>query len=127
VWLPAYLSDSLFSCLISPLPGNVFSGIQNNNLFLGIWITTSILQAIIVEFGSIAFSVYEEGLDPKYWGISMALGSFSLVWQQVINFFYRCGQRYNIHKNKKRMKKYGHLTLQNINGTGPADQHPHSE
>ena len=94
---------------------------------MGILITTSFLQAIIVEFGSIAFSVHDDGLDAKYWGISLAFGSFSLVWQQVINFFYRLGQRYNIHKNKKRMKKYGHLTLQNINGTGSADQHAHAE
>ena len=106
---------------------NVFSGILSNRLFIGILVSTSIMQAIIVEFGSIAFSVHEDGLEPKFWALSLVLGSMSLVVQQVINLFYRCGQRYNIYKNKKRTLKYGHLTLQKIDATGSADQHAHSD
>jgi len=50
--------------------------------------------------------------------------------QQLINFIYRCGQSYNIYKNKKRKQKYGHLSMQRINGGGvggTAEQHAHAE
>ena len=135
MYVSLHCSSELLLCCVSHLPtccfslpsGNVFSGILSNRLFIGILVSTSILQAIIVEFGSIAFSVHEDGLEPKFWALSLVLGSMSLVVQQVINLFYRCGQRYNIYKNKKRTLKYGHLTLQKIDATGSAEQHAHSD
>eukprot|EP00541_Cyclophora_tenuis_P004123 CAMPEP_0116554862 /NCGR_PEP_ID=MMETSP0397-20121206/7820_1 /TAXON_ID=216820 /ORGANISM="Cyclophora tenuis, Strain ECT3854" /LENGTH=268 /DNA_ID=CAMNT_0004080055 /DNA_START=54 /DNA_END=860 /DNA_ORIENTATION=+ len=68
---------------------NVFAGIQNNPLFCGILVVTSGLQAIIVELGSVAFRVDDNGLDAKFWGLSLLLGFGSLPWQQVINVAYR--------------------------------------
>lgn len=68
---------------------NVFAGIHRNALFCGILITTMGLQAIIVEFGSVAFRVSENGLSGTHWGLCMLLGVGSLPWQQVINLFYR--------------------------------------
>jgi len=106
---------------------NVFKGILDNPLFVGILLTTAGLQALIVEYGSIAFRVAEGGLSAKYWALSLILGALSLPVQQVINFAYRCGQRYNIYKNKKRKQKDGHLTTQKINGSGSAEPHAHSD
>lgn len=42
----------------------------------------------MVEFGGVAMHVHEEGLDGKYWAISMAFGAGSLIIQQVINVIY---------------------------------------
>ena len=99
----------------------------DNPLFVGILFITAVLQALIVEFGSIAFSVAEGGLEPKFWALSLILGALSLLVQQVINAVYRCGQRYNIYKNKKRKLKYGHLTAQKITVNVPAEQHAKAE
>jgi hypothetical protein len=87
-------------------------------------LTTAVLQALIVEFGSIAFRVAEDGLEPKFWALSLILGSLSLPVQQLINFIYRLAQRYNINRNKKRKRKDGHRTTERANGDG---KHPHSE
>jgi len=100
----------------------------DNPLFVGILFTTAVLQALIVEFGSIAFSVADGGLEAKYWLLSLVLGALSLVVQQAINAVYRLGQRYNVHKNKKRKLKYGHLSAQKINGHGSgSEQHAHAD
>lgn len=71
---------------------NVFSGLLNNSLFYGIWITTAVLQVLIVEFGSIAFKVADGGLELKYWIVSMILGLGSLPVYQIIHVFYRAFQ-----------------------------------
>lgn len=71
---------------------NVFSGLLNNPLFYGIWITTAVLQALIVEFGSIAFKVAADGLELKYWIVSLILGLGSFPVYQVIHVFYRAFQ-----------------------------------
>ena len=71
---------------------NVFSGLFNNPLFYGIWITTGILQALIVEYGSIAFKVADEGLELKYWIISLVLGLGAFPVYQIVHFFYRIFQ-----------------------------------
>lgn len=95
---------------------NVFSGILNNYIFVGILLITAGLQAIIVEFGSIAFHVHEDGLPADLWGWSLLLGSGELLVQQVINVIYRLSQKYKINRNKKRSQKNHHLITQRTNG-----------
>lgn len=67
---------------------NVFKGILNNSLFCGILFTTAVLQVLIVEFGSVAFAVYEGGLSAKFWGYSLLIGFGSMPVQQVINVLF---------------------------------------
>jgi Ca2+ transporting ATPase len=98
-------------------PVNVFSGILNNRIFCGILLTTAVLQALIVEFGSLAFHVAENGLDAKYWGLSLLLGFGALPVQQVINVFYRVGQHYKGIRMRKRIAKDGAMTTMRANGT----------
>jgi Ca2+ transporting ATPase len=97
-------------------PVNVFSGILDNPLFCGILLTTAVLQVLIVEFGSLAFRVAENGLDGKFWGLSMILGIGSLPVQQVINVFYRVGQHYKGIRMRKRIAKAGSMTTMRANG-----------
>jgi hypothetical protein len=104
----------------------VFKGILDNRLFMGIWLVTSVLQVLIVQYGSDAFHVAKDGLSAKYWGLSMILGAASLVVQQVINVAYNMCQSYKIYKNKKRKSKYGHMTKERTNGQH-SQEHPHSE
>jgi Ca2+ transporting ATPase len=106
------------SCHSFASTANVFRGIQNNPLFCGIWLITAALQAIIIQFGSIAFHVCEGGLDGKYWAISMALGMGSLPVQQVINVFYRAGKHYKKWRMKARLEKNYHLQRKNAGGHG---------
>lgn len=65
---------------------NVFSGILDNPLFFGILLTTAALQALIVEFGSVAFRTVH--LKAFYWGVSLAFGAVSLIVQQIINLVF---------------------------------------
>ena len=85
---------------------NVFKGILRNPLFCGILVTTAGLQVLIVQFGSVAFSVADDGLDAEYWGISMALGAGSLIVQQIINIFYHVAQHMN--GTKRQPKRLAH-------------------
>jgi Ca2+ transporting ATPase len=66
---------------------------NRNPLFCGILLFSAVLQVIMVEFGGVAMHVTEGGLDGKYWAISMALGSGSLIVQQVINLVYTMMKR----------------------------------
>jgi hypothetical protein len=109
-----------FACLFFS-PVNVFSGILDNRLFCGILLTTAVLQVLIVEFGSLAFQVAENGLDAKFWGLSMILGFGSLPVQQVINVFYQVGQHYKGIRIRKRIAKDGSMTTMRADGT-----HAHS-
>mmetsp|Transcript_24441 Transcript_24441/g.37127 ORF Transcript_24441/g.37127 Transcript_24441/m.37127 type:complete len:1181 (+) Transcript_24441:113-3655(+) len=102
---------------------NVFAGMQNNTLFCAILAITSILQVLIVEFGSVAFRVSEGGLDAKYWGLSILLGAISLPVQQVINVIFSAGVSYKGYRMKKRLKREGHLTTQNVNGGSAGHSH----
>jgi hypothetical protein len=83
---------------------NVFRGIEKNPLFYGIWIITSILQVLIVQFGSIAFHVSESGLSIRLWALTVGMGLISFPVQQVINILYRWGINYRVHRNKNRHK-----------------------
>ena len=60
---------------------NVFSGIQNNYVFLVIWVICLAGQILIVNFGGIVFSV--QPIDWEHWMWSLFLGAGTLLWQQV--------------------------------------------
>lgn len=62
---------------------NVFSGLQRNMLFIIIWIVTFLLQALIVQFGSYAFST--AALEADHWGWCLFFGVGELVWGQIVN------------------------------------------
>ena len=70
------------------------------------------MQAIIVEFGSIAFHVSEGGLDAKYWGWSILFGSGELIVQQIINVIYTLTENYAVHRNTKRTQRNANLITQ---------------
>jgi Ca2+ transporting ATPase len=101
---------------------NVFRGIHKNPLFCSILLITSGLQAIIIQFGSVAFHVAPGGLDGKYWGYSLAFGAGSLPVQQVINLLYRAAQHYKQWRMNKRLERNFNLQRKH------ADEHdgPHS-
>lgn len=107
---------SMLTSSPTPFLENVFKGVLDNNLFVGILVVTSVLQVLIVQFGSIAFHVIEGGLDAKYWGVSLLFGALSLPVQQVINIIYDIGQRYRLYRNMKRKKKSAKLISERING-----------
>jgi hypothetical protein len=94
----------------------VFSGILNNPIFVSILLITSGLQAIIVQFGSIAFHVSEGGLEAKYWGWSILFGAGELVVQQIINVIYKMSQKYALRRNMKRTQKNHNLITQRTDG-----------
>lgn len=74
---------------------------------------TSGLQALIIQFGSVAFAVSEHGLSAEYWAISIGFGLGGLLWQQVvINIVFKLGQKYNVTRNSKRRRKAGHQTVE---------------
>lgn len=98
---------------------NVFKGILRNPLFCAILLVTSVLQVIMVEKGSFALHVTEDGLDRKYWLVSIILGFFSLIVQQIINLVYRYGQKIKSRRYEKRLAKSGQLTTRNAD-TGSA-------
>jgi Ca2+ transporting ATPase len=81
---------------------NVFKGVFKNPLFCGIWLSTSILQVLMVEFGSYAMSVSPTGLSGIYWVISLAFGVGSLFVQQVINVIYLVFQKLKLSRNTHR-------------------------
>ncbi|XP_014670937.1 PREDICTED: plasma membrane calcium-transporting ATPase 2-like [Priapulus caudatus] len=61
---------------------NVFQGILKNPIYYGIWLTTLLLQVIIVEFGGPAFSTTGLTLDHWVWCIFLGMGT--LVWGQLV-------------------------------------------
>ena len=95
---------------------NVFTGILDNSLFCGILVVTSGLQILIVEYGTVAFHVSEDGLDLSLWGWSILFGAGSLPVQQIINVIYRVGVASNGYRMQGRVKKEGALTTQPANG-----------
>lgn len=95
----------------------------NNTLFCSILLITSVLQVLIVQFGSVAFHVSEGGLSGKFWGLSLLLGFGSLPIQQIINVVYRAGVKYKGYRMKARRKRDQALTTQQANGR----THSHTE
>jgi len=65
---------------------NVFHGILSNAYFLGIWFSTAIVQVCMIQFFGRFVRVCDGGLSIEQWGYCLAIGAFSLIWQQVINF-----------------------------------------
>ncbi|VDK22292.1 unnamed protein product [Taenia asiatica] len=61
---------------------NVFEGLHRNLLFVGIWVTTFVLQVIIVQFGGYAFSTHPLNVEQWLWCIFFGLGS--LIWGQLV-------------------------------------------
>lgn len=101
---------------------NVFSGVLDNMIFCGIWLTTAVLQVLIVQFGSKAFHVVDDGLDGRDWAISLCLGLGSFPVQQVINVLFRWASKYKSSRNKKRLRKQQRLITQNITQTPAATE-----
>lgn len=93
---------------------NVFSGILNNPLFCIILITTGTLQVVIIQFGSYAFNVAENGLSVRYWVLSILLGAGSLVVQQLLNVLFLFKQLLTGVRNVRRISK--DRSLQSISG-----------
>jgi hypothetical protein len=88
----------------SSLIVNVFSGVLNNTLFCTILVVTSILQVIIVQFGSVAFAVVEGGLSIEKWGLCMLIGAGALPVQQLINTVFTLGTNFHGSRNSTRME-----------------------
>ncbi|TNN06898.1 Plasma membrane calcium-transporting ATPase 2, partial [Schistosoma japonicum] len=61
---------------------NIFSGLTNNLLFVIIWISTFVLQVVIIQFGGYAFSTHPLALEHWLWCLFFGLGT--LLWGQVI-------------------------------------------
>jgi Ca2+ transporting ATPase len=61
---------------------NVFEGIFTNYIFIGIWVSTFVMQIILIEFGGMAFST--AGLTITQWMWCLFLGFSELLWGQVV-------------------------------------------
>ncbi|CAF2684167.1 unnamed protein product [Rotaria sp. Silwood2] len=62
---------------------NVFRGIFTNPIFCGIWIVTFVVQIVLVQYGSFAFSCV--ALTFEQWMWCLLFGSAVLVWNQIVN------------------------------------------
>ncbi|KAL7671760.1 hypothetical protein ACOME3_006663 [Neoechinorhynchus agilis] len=62
---------------------NVFRGIFRNPIFYGIWLSTLVLQVILVQFGGIAFACTK--LSLQLWMYCIMFGIGSLLWGQFVN------------------------------------------
>ena len=61
---------------------NVFEGITKNPIFWAVIIITCFAQAILIEFGDLAFGTAHLRWD--YWLICVAAGAGTMVWHQVV-------------------------------------------
>ena len=68
---------------------NVFAGIQNNPLFVVIFVVTFALQAIMVETGGPVMACSDGGLTGSEWGWCLFLGFGELLWHQILNLVAR--------------------------------------
>ena len=80
---------------------NVFDGLFKNKLFCFIWVTTAVLQVIMVQFGSFAIHVKEDGLDADIWGYCILFGLGSFPVQQIINFVYKLSRDYKPWRKRR--------------------------
>lgn len=60
---------------------NVFRGIFSNKLFCTIWISTFVVQIMLVQFASVIFSCVPLTIDLWAWCFLFGIGS--LLWHQV--------------------------------------------
>jgi len=96
-----FSSDSI---VFLGLSVNVFSGVLSNPLFCSIWLVTSMLQVIIVQYGSVAFAVVKGGLSLEMWGLSLLLGMGSLPVQQIINLCFILRRSFSREDRRKHHK-----------------------
>ena len=62
----------------------IFTGLQHNPMFIGIWVFTAVLQVVLVEYGGYALSCHFEGLTWLQWGGCTAVASLSLLWRVLL-------------------------------------------
>ncbi|UJR37748.1 hypothetical protein I4U23_030442 [Adineta vaga] len=62
---------------------NVFRQIFANKMFCIIWLTTFILQIILIQYGSLVFSCVQLSIDQWMWCFLFGIGT--LLWNQIIN------------------------------------------
>jgi P-type Ca2+ transporter type 2B len=62
---------------------NIFEGLFSNIIFCIIWLVTLVLQIIIVNYGSYAFSVKKLSLEQWAWCLLFGLGT--LIFQQLVS------------------------------------------
>ncbi|KAH9583415.1 ATPase, Ca transporting, plasma membrane [Schistosoma haematobium] len=84
---------------------NIFSGLTNNLLFVIIWISTFILQVVIIQFGGYAFSTRPLALEHWLWCLFFGIGT--LLWGQVIISI----PVWIIPKRRRKIAKSRRLTL----------------
>lgn len=62
---------------------NVFRGLFTNPIFCGIWTVTFVLQIVLVQYASVAFSCVPLSLEQ--WAWCLFFGISVLIWNQVVN------------------------------------------
>jgi magnesium-transporting ATPase (P-type) len=63
---------------------NIFGGLAQNPLFLGISVVTMILQVIAAMVGGQALKVHPDGLSGDQMGVCFAFAAGSIPWQYII-------------------------------------------
>ena len=86
---------------------NVFEGLFRNKLFCFIWIITAVLQVIMVQFGSHAIHVKEDGLNGEIWGYCILFGLGSFPIQQIINCVYKLTRDYRPWRRRRNRATAG--------------------
>ena len=66
---------------------NICEGIFRNSLFLFIWTLIAVMQFFISQYTGQVFSVHKDGLDGVQWGICLAFGAGTLIWDFILKFF----------------------------------------
>ncbi|XP_005093745.2 plasma membrane calcium-transporting ATPase 3 [Aplysia californica] len=61
---------------------NISEGLLRNPIFIGIWVGTIIAQALIIQFGGIAF--HTTSLNASQWLWCLFLGVGTLLWGQLV-------------------------------------------
>merc|ERR1712070_389242 len=64
---------------------NIFAGLPQNPLFLGISIVTMLLQILAALFGGAALKIHPDGLSAEQMGVCFAFAAGSIPWQYIIN------------------------------------------
>jgi Ca2+ transporting ATPase len=84
---------------------NVFDGIEKNKYFSRIWCTTVILQVLFAQFGGAYVGCSGRGLSLGQWGICLALGFGSIIWQFVVNFV--ANKTLHMHEAQGGLGRFG--------------------
>jgi Ca2+ transporting ATPase len=83
---------------------NILKGITVNPYFIGILVTTWIVQVIMVCFGGRAIRVCEGGLTGEQWVWCLVIGAMELVVQQVILVAWQVFQPMCARRSEKASK-----------------------